>query len=527
MRTLSRIAAVMLGLVAASTEAPAQQAPKRGGIFNFAVTAEPPNYDCHQAQSYAFLHPLAPLFSYLVRYDPSQGSAIAGDLARSWTVSPDGLVYTFKLFGDVRFHDGSPLSSTDVRATFERIAHPAEGVVSLRKSSFEDVAAIETPDPETVVFRLRRVNASMLDNLASPYNCIMSAAKLAQDPRFPEKNILGSGAFKLVEYVRGSHLTAARYDGYHRKGLPYLDGYKALFVKSSAVVTGMLGGQFDAEFRGRTPSERDQFLNAPEKDKWVVQQGPWTNLNIVIFNTTRKPFDDARVRRALSLAIDRWGGNQALSKITFVRATGGFVRPGYEFALAEDELSKIPGYWRDVEKSRVEARRLLKEAGLENLTFKLHSRTVGEPYTAAGIFLIDQWRRIGVTVENAPFETTPYFGNMVDGKFDVALFPPGSPSDDVTALYLYFLTNAKSPLSYARHTDVRIDNLWDAQTRELDRTKRRALVNDLERVMLTENYFLSVHWWERIIVHHRRVKGWHFNPSHLQGQELVEVWLDQ
>ena len=132
-----------------------------------------------------------------------------------------------------------------------------------------------------------------------------------------------------------------------------------------------------------------------------------------------------------------------------------------------------------------------------------------------------------VYLENAPFETTPYFGNMVDGKFDVALFPPGSPSDDVTALYLYFLTNAKSPLSYARHTDVRIDNLWDAQTRELDRTKRRALVNDLERVMLTENYFLSVHWWERIIVHHRRVKGWHFNPSHLQGQELVEVWLDQ
>ena len=87
--------------------------------------------------------------------------------------------------------------------------------------------------------------------------------------------------------------------------------------------------------------------------------------------------------------------------------------------------------------------------------------------------------------------------------------------------------NEKSPLSYARHKDTRIDKLWEAQTRELDPVRRKALVHDLERLMLTENYYLSINWWERIIIHHRRVKGWHFNPSHLQGQELVEVWLDQ
>src|SRR5262249_7359022 len=149
-----------------------------------------------------------------------------GDLANSWTISDDGLIYTFKLHDGVKFHDGSSLTSTDVKATFERIAKPPQGVVSLRKSTMQDIASIDTPDPTTVVFTLKNVNASMLDNLASPFNCVFSAAKLKEDPKFPEQNILGSGAFQFGEYVRGSHLTAKRFDGYFRKGLPYLDGYK-------------------------------------------------------------------------------------------------------------------------------------------------------------------------------------------------------------------------------------------------------------------------------------------------------------
>ena len=107
----------------------------------------------------------------------------------------------------------------------------------------------------------------------------------------------------------------------------------------------MLGGQFDIEFRGRTPSERDQLLNAANADRWVVHEGPWNTNNVIIFNTKKKPFDDPRVRRALSLAIDRWGGNEALSEIMFVKATGGFLRPGYAYALPEEEILEIPRLW--------------------------------------------------------------------------------------------------------------------------------------------------------------------------------------
>jgi peptide/nickel transport system substrate-binding protein len=505
----------------------AGETPKRGGVLNFAVTAEPPNYDCHASQTFALLHPVSPMFSYLVKYDSSQNSKIVGDLAKSWDVSDDGLVYTFKLHDNVKFHDGSPLTSTDVKASFERIANPPAGVVSLRKSAYTIVKSIDAPDPATIIFRLSEVSASMLDVLASPFNCIYSAAKIKDDPKFPEANVLGSGAYQLVEYVRGSHLTTKRFDGYFLKGQPYLDGYKAFFVKTSGVVPGLISGQFDAEFRGRTPAERDQLMNSADKDKFVLHEGPWATNDIVIFNTEKKPFNDPRVRRALSLAIDRWHGNEALSKITIVKATGGMLRPGYEYALPEAEIEKIPGYWRDIEKSRAEARRLLKEAGQENLKFQLHNRTLAEPYTPVGVFLIDQWRRIGVTAEHSQVETTPYFGNLVDGKFEVALYPVTVPADDVTAQYQWYLTNKKSPISYSRHTDTKLDDLWDQQNRTLDVAKRKALVHEFEKRLLTENYSLTVHWWNRIIVLNKKIKGWHMSSSHFQGQDLAGVWLDQ
>ncbi len=521
---LGALAALATGLVAVPATA---QTPKRGGILNYAVTAEPPNYDCHASQTFALLHPVSPFYSFLVRYDASQGAKITGDLAQSWTVSSDALTYTFKLHPNIKFHDGSPLTSEDVKASFERIKNPPDGVVSIRKSLMQDITAIETPDASTVVFKIKSINASFLDNLASPFNCVFSAAKLKADPKFPQQNILGSGAFQFVEYIKGSHLTAKRFDQYFKPGLPYLDGYKAYFVKTSAVVPGILGGQFDAEWRGRTPSERDQLMTSPMKDNLVLHEGPWATNNIIIFNTQQKPFDDPRVRRALSLGIDRFGGSEALSKVTFVKAVGGFLRPGYEYALPMSELEKIPGYSRDIETSRTEARRLLKEAGHENLKLKLHNRTLNEPYTPMGVLLIDQWRRIGVTVEHSQVETTPYFGNLVDGKFDVALYPVTVPADEVTAQHQSYITNAKSPNSYARHTDKKLDDLWEEQARTLDPVKRKALVHAFEKHLLTENYYLNVNWWQRIIVHHKRIKGWNFSASHFQGNDLVGVWIDQ
>jgi peptide/nickel transport system substrate-binding protein len=503
------------------------QTPKKGGILNFAVVAEPPTLDCHAVTTFAFAHPGLPQYSKLLKFRGNfDNLKIVGDAAESWEMSPDGLTFTFKLHKNIKFHDGAPLTSEDVKASYERIINPPPGVISARRSFYEEITSIETPDPYTVVFKLREPNASMLTSFASPWNCIYRAAKLKEDPKFPEKTVLGSGAFQFVEYVKGSHWTAKRFDDYFLKDRPYLDGFKAYFVKSNGVVPGMIGGQFDGEFRGRTPKEAEQLV-AGMKDNVTVIEGPWVSNLMFTFNVTRKPFDDIRVRQALTMAVDRWGGSQALSKISMLKYVSGMLRPGYEYALPPAELEKLPGFSRDINKSREEAKKLLAAAGASNLKIKLVNRNVAEPYTPAGIYLIDQWRRIGVEVEHTQLETKLFFDAMKNSNFDVLVEFISDYADDPTVQFDKLLTKKKSSQAAAGHEDTKLDDLFDKQAREIDPAKRKALVSEFERHALTQAYSAPILWWNRIIAHHKKIKGWEHQANHFTATDLVDVWLDQ
>jgi peptide/nickel transport system substrate-binding protein len=521
------VALAMAAFLMQSGAAPAAaEAPKRGGTLAFAVVAEPPNYDCHANTSFAFVHPIAPHYSTLLKFDGKNYPKLIGDLAKSWTVSPDGLTYTFKLVEGVKFHDGSALTSADVKASYDRIANPPTGVVSVRQAWYADIASIATPDPATVVFKLKAPNASMLVSFASPFDCIYSAAKLKQNPRYPETEIMGSGAFTFVKYEKGSYWEGKRFDDYFRKGLPYLDGYKAYFVKSNGVVPGILGGQFDTEFRSRNPSERDQLL-AKMKDQLTVSEGPWVGSLMVVFNTKRKPFDDIRVRQALSLAIDRWGGSPSLSKISILKHVGGFMRPGYSMALPQAELVKLPGFSKDIEASRTQARKLLKEAGAENLTFRLFNRNVAEPYTPGGVFVIDQWKRIGVNVQHEQLETKAYQDGVLSGNFDVAIEFIVDFTDDPTAQFSKLLTKKASPTGFSGHEDAKLDEMYEEQRRAINPQDRLRIVQQMDRYAITTAYNVPLLWYQRIIVSHKKIKNWDFSPSQYILQDLSEVWLDQ
>src|SRR5690349_4304564 len=217
---------LLMGLLATLAPAvAAAETPKSGGTLTFAVTAEAPSTDCHAITTYAAVHVLAPHYSLLLKVDPENYPKLKPDLAESWTVSPDGLTYTFKIRSGVSFHDGSALTSKDIKASFDRMRDPPAGIVSIRKELFSDIASIDTPDLATVVMKIKEPDASFLDTLALPYNCIYSAAKLAEDPNFPAKTVMGTGPFVFVEHRNGAHWVGKRFDGYWEKGKPYLDGF--------------------------------------------------------------------------------------------------------------------------------------------------------------------------------------------------------------------------------------------------------------------------------------------------------------
>jgi len=524
-RFLAFAVAAVAGL-AVSPSADAQQ-PKRGGILKFAVSAEPPNYDCHGATSFALIHPVRPHYNTLLKFDEPNYPKVKGDVAQSWEMTPDGLTYTFKLKPNIKFHDGTPMTSADVKATYERIANPPPGVLSIRQAAYSDITAIETPDPNTIVFKLKAPNASMLINFASPWDCIYSAAKLKQDPKFPERNILGTGPFKFVEHAAGSHWVGERFNDYFEKDRPYLDGFRAIFMTNTAArVNALQAGEVFSEFRGHSPADRDK-LKAALGDKVVVHESPWVCVLVMTFNTERKPFNDARVRRALSLAIDRWRGAEALSKIALVREVGGVLRPGYEFAAEESELTPIPGFGKDITKARAEAKKLLEEAGVKDLRFKLLNRNLPMPYTPVGVFLIDQWRQIGVQVEHDQPETRAYLTSLQNGNYDAGLDFNCDHTDDPNLQLIKYISADKSTINYGRYNDRKLDDLYEKQSRELDPKKRYALLREFEKHALTEAYTFPTIWWHRIIVNWKQIKGWYMSPSHYINQDLQDVWLDQ
>jgi peptide/nickel transport system substrate-binding protein len=520
------VALAFMVLVMYSSSALAQEQPRRGGELRFAVASEPPSYDGHREETFGLIHPIAPFYSLLLRVDPDDYTKIVGDLAESWTISDDRLTYTFKIRQGVLFHDGSPLTARDVKASYDKIIFPPPGVVSDRQAQYAVVEAVEAPDDSAVRFRLKWPSASFLLSLASPWNFIYKADMLAKDIHWYENNILGSGPFVFVEHVRGSHLVGKRNPSYWEKGKPYLDSYRAIFISDTAArVAALRGERVHIEFRGLAPKQRDELVKALGA-KITLQESPWDCALFVAMNHEKKPFDDKRVRRGLTLALDRYEGSRVLSPIALVKEVAGVQVPGTPFATPPEELAKLAGYRRDAEASRQEARRLLKEAGAEKLSFTLKNRGIPMPYEPLAIWLIDQWRKVGLTVNQQVVEAAAYFQVLRSGDYEVAMdFQCGYIVDPDLDMYK-FLSVDRSPSNYGRYIDRELDELYDKQSRATDPEERKHYIRQFETRLLDEEaHYLMTLQWHRIVPHSTQVKGWKITPSHYLNQQLDTVWL--
>src|SRR5881296_1579208 len=518
---------LLAGWLVVTTPEPiaAAETPRRGGVLLAVIAAEPPSLDPHQESTFACIQLVAPLYSTLVQIDPYSYPKIVGDVASDWRIAPDGLTYTFRIRPGIRFHDGSPLTAADVKATYDKIVFPPEGVRSIRKNAYTAIGSIEAPDSSTVVFKLKFPSASLLANLASPWNVIYPKKYLDKDPNYFKTNIVGSGPFKFKNYTRGSSFEGERNPDYFVKDRPYLDGYKFFISPETSVRAAALrSGRAFIEFRTMPGAEVDA-IRKQLGSKIVVQETPGTGLFGIAINNTVKPFTDVRVRKALTLAFDRYTASRVLYPLASLRDVGGLMRPATEWAMSEGELQKLPGFGKDMEKNRAEAKRLLAEAGYPN-GFKvvLKNRNIKIPYQDFAVFVIQEWRKIGVEAEHRPLETAAWFADGRDtASFELIINGTFNYMDDPDLFLERYTTG--DPNNWGRFSDPRIDDLFARQTRALDPSERKRLVNELEKIVLENAYHIPGLWWARSMVHWAKVKNYVAPPNHYSNQKLQDVWL--
>ena len=545
-RQIAAFGVALALLLAACTPAPkgtasspsgaAGEQPQPGGTLTFIVNAEPPSFDGHRETTFALLHPIAPHYSTLYKFDPNDLTTVIPDVAAAMPeISADKLTYTIKLRTDVKFHDGTKMTSDDIVATYNKIIFPPTGVLSPRAGAYAAVDAngITATSPDAVTFKLKYPSASFATNLASPWNFIYSAAKLKADIHWYEKNVMGTGPFTYVSNTKGQDWVGKKFPDYFGKDkngvqLPYLDGYKALIITdASAEVNAIRSKQAAIEFRGFTPQQRDT-LSGALGSALAIQEAPWICVNYVVPNTKKPPFDDVRVRQALTLAIDRYAGSTSLQKITIVKDVGGLMRPKGPFAQTDADLQKIAGFGTDGAANKAKAKQLLADAGQSNLTFKFLNRNITTPYEPVALFVLDQWKQIGINATHDVKETSAYQADLRAGNFEVALDFNCDFLDepDLQLAKFWSASGLGKGLNFAYYDDAALDKMIDGQSRETDPAKRKALVADIEKyAMDTKAYQYPVLWWYRIIPYLNTVRGWRIGSNHYTNQDLETVWL--
>jgi len=516
-----------------SLSAVAAEEPKRGGTLTYLIPADaPPSFDGHRETTYATVHSVSPFYSVLIRINPENPSSTTDFVCDLCTAIPQptdgGKTYTFKIRTDAKFTDGSPLSAADIAASWRMIVDPPQGITSGRQAFYTMVDKVEAPDPNTVVFNLKFATTAFLPALADPFAYIYKKEILDKDPHWYEKNILGSGPFKFTGYDAGQSIRGERNPDYYHKGLPYLDGFVAIYAPKLATrVDAIRGDRAALEFRSQPPSARDQLVKELG-DNIAVQESDWNCGNLLTYNHKRKPFDDVRVRRALSLAIDQWKGAPGLSKIAIVRTVAGIVFPGSPLAATKEELQQLAGFWPDIEKSRTEAKRLLKEAGAENLSFEMLNRDVDQPFKYVGTFVIDEWSKIGLKVTQKVVPTGPWFEGMRTGNFDVTMEANCQSVVNPVLDVSKYLPHTVFTENYGGYEDQAEIDLYEKMLHEPDPAKQRALMREFEKYVVDiQAHELPLTFWYRIVPYRSYVKGWKISPSHFLNQDLATIWLDK
>jgi peptide/nickel transport system substrate-binding protein len=509
------------------------QAPKSGGVLNVMQREDPPQgFAIHETATISTVWPGMPCLSNLVIFDPLKKQesmdTVIGELAEKWSWQDGYRNLVFFLRKDVKWHDGQPFTSKDVKHTFDIVRGAPDARDKLRINPREDwyanVERIEAPEPHTVVFHLKRPQPSVPLMLASGYSPVYAAHVPAASYR---TGCVGTGPFKLKEWKKNEYIDYVKNPDYFVKGRPYLDGLRYVPIKERGTKFAALqAGRLDVSFPGdETKTIAEQVTKAESRIKLTIS-GQNVNDNLLL-NVTKAPFNDVRVRRAMSLAIDRRGAIQAIHQGGALAGASMPAKPYGVWGLLDKDLTALPGYGKSAD-DKVTARKLMTEAGFGPANpLKLELATRATPiYLDLSSFVISELRQIGVEATLKQIETAQWHPLATRKEYQAAPNLTGIGPDDPDANF-YENFACGSPRNYTGYCDEQVMKQFDAQSQELDPKKRLAMVIAIQKKLEEDVARPTIDWrllynlqWDYVknLVPHQSIYNW---------GRMQEVWLDK
>ena len=524
-----RVLAAAGSLLLVLSMGPSAFAQKQGGILKLGHFDSPASMSMLEESTQAVNRPMSGVFNNLVMYkqDVLQNSmkSIVPDLATGWSWNEEGTELTFPLRRGVKWHDRKPFTAADVKCTIDLLMGNAKEQLRInpRKSWFANVAEVTTNGDFEVTFHLKRPQPSFLALLATGWSPIYPCHVSPRDMR---THPIGTGPFKLVEFKPNQSITVTRNPDYWKEGRPYLDGIQYTIIKDvSTRLLSFISGKDDAYFGVTIPQLKDVKSQAPGA---ICEEFTSNVPRNLLVNRDAPPFDNADLRRAMSLSLDRKAFVDILTEGQ--GDIGGVMQPPPSglWGMPPELLRTLPGYDPDVEKSRTQARTLMEKLGYgpdKHLAVTVSTRNLA-PYRDPAVILIDQLKQIYIDGVLDPVDTTQWYPKLMRKDYTLGLNVTETAVDDPDpAFYENYVCGAMR--NYTGYCNPEIDKMVDQQSAMSDVAKRKQMVWAIEK-KLAEDDVRPILFYTRVAnCYYQKVKGLVTQVNSIyNGQRFEDLWLD-
>ncbi|TSA82061.1 peptide ABC transporter substrate-binding protein [Deinococcus detaillensis] len=497
---------LVLTLALAVVASAAAQTPVKGGSLTVGQQADIVGLDPATVSAASSTSVIEQLYSSLLSVNPT--GSVQPELALKWTVSPDGLKYTFTLRPGVKFADGRPLTAADVVYTIKRITDPK--TASPRQNDLGKIASLSAPNPVTVIVQLKEPFAPFLTKVASPLMGIIPAEY--DKTHDLNKQPMGSGPFKFGTWVPGDSVTLSRNPNYWENGKPYVDTLVFKALKDD--VTRMIDVQSAVvDLALSVPQNQVDRLKA--LPGMSVVGGPGTWYDYLGLNLAQKPFNDVRVRQALAYAVDR---DSIVKTVLFGKGTPIFCGPvppsSWAYATCKTQVLNL-----------AKAKQLMNAAGYAkgfDMTIKVGADYKSQVNIAQAIQA--QLKPLNINVKVMPMEWGAFLNDYNAKRFDAVVLGWIGSVDPDDFLYFQFHTGEK--FNTQSFSNKQVDTLLETGRRTVDQAKRGAVYKQVQQVISSQVGYVFLHINDQYEAFRPAVKGYvHYATGSLKS--LKDIWIDK